>query len=103
MRCNWRRTRGETSSPNGAYGSAYCTSSSLTWSMPHSGAPPDTHRDPQTSAPVLPNRDYTMGHVGTPLPASGYNWLPTRPDREDTRPADDLGWALCRRGVPVGS
>src|SRR5215813_3453663 len=29
IRCNCKRTRGYTSSPNGAYGSSYCTSSSM--------------------------------------------------------------------------
>lgn len=62
----------------------------LTESTPRSGARRDTHRDPRMSAPMFPNMDYTMGHVETPLRASGYNWLPTRPDREDRRPTNDL-------------
>src|SRR6266571_3340607 len=75
----------------------------LIWSTPRSGARPDTHRGPRTSAPVLPNTDYTTGYVETRLRACEHNLLPTRPDREDRRPAGDLGWALCRPGVPVGS
>src|SRR5207249_2763972 len=62
----------------------------LIWSTERSGARRDTHRDPRTSAPVLPNMDYMMGHVGTPLRASGYSLLPTRRDREDRRPTNDL-------------
>src|SRR5215831_5330568 len=34
------------------------------------------------SAPVLPNMDYMMGHVETPLRASWHNSLPTHPGRE---------------------
>ena len=53
----------------------------LTGSTPRSGARPDTHRDPRTSAPGLPNRDYTRGHVETPLRASWHNGLPIPPGR----------------------
>jgi hypothetical protein len=74
-----------------------------TLSMPRSGAQPDTHQDPRTSAPGLPNRDYTRGHVETPLPACEHNWLPTHPDRAGRRPINSLAWVLCQPGVRVGS
>ena len=63
---------------------------SATWSTPRSGAPPDTHRHPRTSAPGLPNTDYTRGHVETLLQSSGYSLLPTRHDRAGKRPIGGL-------------
>src|ERR671931_482490 len=75
----------------------------LTWSTPRSGAPPDSHQDPQTSVPVLPNRDYTTGHVETPLRAYEHNWLPIPPGQAGKTPTDDLGLELCRRGARVAS
>src|SRR5437773_9299276 len=53
----------------------------LTGSTLHSGARPDTHQDPRTSAPGLPSRDYRMEHVETPLQACEHNWLPIAPGR----------------------